>query len=159
MSTPAHVCPDYGAFWPDSASCENALHQMLVWEYENPPLWAVHHLLVLCYYLQHPRLYSPAGLTDAQQILTAFVVQGVPPEEILRRNRAALDSGKRDWKITGTATVYGTYQYPLRWPMTAADVLVGGVNNYCDNVCAWAESIHATLRASGNLAAGGHYAV
>ena len=124
---------------------------MLAWEYENPPLWVVHHLLVLCYHLQHPTFYSPAGLADAQQLLAEFVAHSVTPAEIRQRKGAALDSGRRTWKITATSTAYGVYRHPVRWPLTAATVIAGGVDGYCANVRAWAASIYAVLQATGNL--------
>ena len=53
-------CPECGAAWKAEESCETYFHQMLFWEAEHPAYGAeVHHLLVLCYYLQHPSLYSP----------------------------------------------------------------------------------------------------
>jgi hypothetical protein len=96
-------------------------------------------------------LYSPEGLNEARHLLEAFLEQGVTPEQARRRNRAAMDSGKRTFKIAGTAASHGVYQHPIQWTMTAADVTARGVHDYCDSVRVWARSVYEALKASGNL--------
>ena len=118
---------------------------MLFWESEKPALAEVHHLTVLCYHLQHPSLYSPEGLAEARQLLVEFVVNGRSPAEFRKRNRARVDSSQRNWKIKGTLAAYGSYDPPIEWTMTAADVVAGGLSNYCDNVRAWTQSLQAAL--------------
>jgi hypothetical protein len=149
--TPAR-CPDCGACWPEGATCQDRFHQMLAWEFENPPLGEVHHLMVLSYYLQHAGLYSPAGLAGAKGVLVDFLVSGVTPERVRQRDRAAVDSETRKYKITGTPAAQGAYSRPIQWPMTAAEVIGGGVESYRENVRAWARSILGALEASSNLA-------
>jgi hypothetical protein len=147
METP-QKCPACGASWTRDQTCENSFHQMLYWEAEFPPYGEVHHLMVLCYYLQHPSLYSTAGLHEAQQLLQEFLDRGTSPAEIRQRNRDRVDSGKRDWKITGTSASQGSYPQPMQWTMTAIDVVAGGSENYCDKVRAWAQAMHAALKAT-----------
>jgi uncharacterized protein DUF5946 len=144
-------CPECGAPWPEGRTCRDDFHQMLAWEYEDSRLGAVHHLMVLCYHLQHPSLYSPEGLRDGQQLLVQFVDQGVSPAEIRRRNRHRVDSGNRTWKITARPGAQGAYTHAVAWPMTAAQVVAAGPGQYCANVRAWAEATLAQLKASGNL--------
>jgi hypothetical protein len=103
--------------------------------------------MVLCYHLQHPSLYSPEGLTWARNLLTEFVEHGTSPGEVRRLNRSKLDSGKRDWKITGTPTAHGSYSHPVHWSTTVGYIVAGGPPNYCDNVRTWARSINEELRA------------
>jgi hypothetical protein len=124
---------------------------MLFWETENPELGVVHHLMVLCYHLQHPGLYSPDGLRFSLQLLVDFVERGVSPQEIRQRNRTIVDSGNRKWKITGTSGARGSYEHPIQWSMAAADVVAGGSEHYCENVRAWARTMLEALIASGNL--------
>jgi hypothetical protein len=102
--------------------------------------------MVLCYYLQHPSLYSPAGLNEAKQLLAEFVERGVSPAEVRQRNRARVDSSRRDWKIKGTADSHGSYEHAAAWKMTAADVVTGGAENYCNNVRIWAHTTNETLK-------------
>jgi Family of unknown function (DUF5946) len=135
-------CPECGAPWQGVQTCEDYFHQMLFWEAENPAYGAQsHHLMVLCYHLQHPSLYSPEGLEFAQQLLVEFLEHGRTPEQIRLRNRHHVDSSRRNWKITGAGEARGSYTHAMRWSMTAADVVAGGVEHYCDRVRSWALSI------------------
>ena len=140
-------CAECGAIWIDGQTCEDNFHQMLYWEAENPGYGAeVHHLMVLCYYLQHASLYSPAGLNEARGLLKEFVERGTSPVEVRKRNRARVDSSQRDWKIRGTANSHGSYDHTVAWLMTVADVVAGGSEKYCDNVKGWARLVNDTLK-------------
>jgi hypothetical protein len=143
-------CPDCGATLM-GVSCQDSFHQMLLWEFENPALGVVHHLMVLCYILQHPSSYSPEALEHAKNLLVDFLEHGVSPQETRKRHRGKLDSGKRKWKIRGSPVASGSYQRPIRWTVTAADVIGDGPGHYCDRVNAWAQSVLQALRTSGNL--------
>jgi hypothetical protein len=140
-------CPECGAAWEVGQTCKERFHQMLFWEAENPAYGAeVHHLMVLCYHLQHPGLYSPEGLSEARRLLVEFVEHGASPVEVRKRNRTRVDSRQRDWKITATATSHGSYDQVVAWQMTAADVVAGGADRYCDNVRRWAQLINEALK-------------
>ncbi len=140
-------CAECGAVWINELTCEDHFHQMLYWEAENPGAGAeVHHLMVLCYYLQHPSLYSPAGLNEARRLLADFVEHGVSPAEARQRNRGGVDSSRRHWKIKGTADSRGSYGQVMVWNMTAADIVAGGAQRYCDNVRVWAHLVNETLK-------------
>jgi hypothetical protein len=125
---------------------------MLAWEYEDMAhRGQVHHLMVLCYHLQHPSLYAPDGLRSAQRLLVEFVDGGVSPQEVRRRDREKVDSGKRKWKIKARPGLVAAYRNPIRWAMTSADVIARGVDAYNDSVGVWAKSVLAALRESGNI--------
>jgi hypothetical protein len=121
------------------------------WELDHQ-LFDVHHLMVLCYHLQHPGLYSPEGLEGAKRLLVDFVVKGISPQEVRRRDAHALDSGARKTRIEATADRRGEYAHPVRWQMTAADVVAAGMENYYQSVRAWANSVLESLRVSANIA-------
>jgi hypothetical protein len=145
MDTPQH-CPECGTSWINAPTCEEHFHQMLFWEAEYPAYGAeVHHLMVLCYHLQHPNLYSPEGLTEARRLLVEFAEHGASPAEVRQHNQKRMDSSQRDWKTKATATSHGSYDPPIHWTMTAADVVAGGIDHYCNNVCRWAKLINETL--------------
>ncbi len=148
------TCPECGARWHDEQTCQDFFHQMLFWEWENqyPDYSEVHFLMVLCYHLQHPSLYSSEGLHGAMHLLADFVEHGVTPQEVRRQNSARVDSGKRSWNITRTPTSHGSYDAPVEWTLTDADVIAGGADNYSKNIRAWARATYETLKASGNLA-------
>ena len=151
METRQH-CPECGAEWTDGVSCQDHFYQFGYWENEFPSLTLdVHHLMVLCYHLQHPSLYSPDGLGFSKQLLVDFVERSLSTGEVRKQNRVALDSGNRKFKIKGTAASHGHYSHSVRWTMRAGDVVSGGVNDYRENIKAWARSILQALRGSGNL--------
>lgn len=138
-------CADCGAVLAEGQLCETYFHQMLFWENEEPTNGRVHHLTVLCYHLQHPALYSPEGLAHARQLLESFVVKGELPGQVRQRTRRQVASDNRQWKITGTADSHGAYDSPIVWRMNAADVVAGGIDNYCENVEKWAAIIQGQL--------------
>lgn len=148
----ATVCPHCGASHVSGATCQDDFYQMLFWENEDPARGVVHHLLVLCYHLQHPHLYSPDGLRNALGLLTRFVDDGASTEQVRAESRARVASGNRDWKVTARPGLVGAYRTPPAWTMTAADVVAGGPDAYCDNVRAWAQSMVEALKKAGELA-------
>jgi hypothetical protein len=138
-------CPECGAVWRDGVTCTDHFHQMLVWEFEVPEAGVVHHLTVLCYYLQHPSLYTPDGLTFGKSMLKAFVEDRVSPVEMRRRNRDIVASDKRGWKISNGEP--GSHGQQIAWPVTIVDVAPLGLDRYAERVEAWARSVHQTLKA------------
>lgn len=144
-------CPECGAAWGDGSICETHFHQMLLWEWEDAGLFVVHHLMVLCYQIQHPRLYSPDGLALAKNLLIDFLENGLTTERARAVNRIMLDSGNRQIKIKGTVEAAGTHTHPFEWSMTATDVVSNGKERYIESVETWAQSVLDNLRASNNV--------
>lgn len=145
------TCPVCGAALPESGACRDLFDQMLFWENEVPENRVVHHLLVLCYHIQHPHLYSPEGLAEGMQLLAGFVEEGWMTETVRRKNRDRLDSGARAFRIRGKPGAQGGFEAPVQWKMTAADVVAGGRAAYIVNVNMWAAETLTALRGSGNL--------
>ena len=145
------ACPECEAVWQMGVTCLDHFHQMLFWENEDPQRGAVHHLMVLGYHLQHPSLYAPDGLEYSLQLLADFVEHGVSPQQVRKQRRSAVDSGKRKWKIRARTGLHGAYRRPVRWSMTAQDVVNAGAEHYIESVQQWVRAILADLRLSGNL--------
>ncbi len=139
------ICNECGATHVDERTCPDDFHQLLYWENEEPARGVVHHLMVLSYHLQHPSLYSREGLAYSRALLADFVGKGLSPQEARRRNREGVNSGKRDWSVTARPGDEGAYERPMRWTMTAADVVAGGANAYIENVRYWALTVYQTL--------------
>ncbi len=150
MPEPDHRCPECGADWSSGTTCTDHFHQLGFWELDHQ-LYEVHHLMVLCYFLQHPSLYSPEGLRDAVQILALFLEEGLSPQQVRKRRAKALDSGTRPYPISARPDAHGAYARPIRWTMTIADVTAAGIEQYYRQVRAWADSVHRALHDSGNL--------
>jgi hypothetical protein len=144
-------CPQCGAPQPAGRTCRDDFDQMLFWENENPANGAVHHLMVLCFHIQHPDLYSPEGLAESKRLLMDFLEGGLTPDQVRRRNRGRLDSGSRSWKIKGKPGSQGAHANPVTWPVKAADVVARGEKEYVRSVEEWAGSVLEALRATGNV--------
>jgi hypothetical protein len=147
------ACSECGAALLDGLTCADHFYQMLAWENEDPPRGVVHHLAVLCYYLQHPSLYSPEGLAEGMRLLVEFVEKGKPPQEIRKANRKRVNSANRNWKITARPDAHGAYRYPVHWKMTVADVVAAGAEAYCESVRKQARLTLEELKTSGNIEA------
>jgi hypothetical protein len=139
-------CPECGAAHPAGRACADDFYTLLGWENEFPPLGEVHHLTVLVYYLQHPSLYSPAGLAHARGLLRAFVAEGQPPQAVRRRSRDQVNSRNRAWKVTARPAARGRYERAMPWTLRAADVVAGGPDHYVENVRAWARSVWELIK-------------
>jgi hypothetical protein len=123
---------------------------MLYWENEFPGHGVVHHYAVLCYYLQHPSLYSREGLAEGLNLLRKFSA-GATTQQTRAANRDRVDSGKREFKISARPGNQGTYAHPPAWRMRAADVIAAGPEAYIESVNAWARTCKEDLERSGNL--------
>jgi hypothetical protein len=130
-------------------TCQDDFYALLGYESELenlPP--DIHMLMVLSYYIQHPRLYSPKGLAWAIHQLIDALDHGLTSGEIRRRGRGEVASNKRDWKVTGTPESHGTYSKPVSWTMRAVDVVAAGKERYLETVPAWARSVLDALKAA-----------
>lgn len=139
------LCPECGAPLAAGQTCRDHFDQMLFWESEDPSRWAAHHLMVLCYHLQHFSLYSAAGLAQARMLLADFLTRGRSPEEARRDNQALVNYGRREWTVTARPGDSGAYERPIAWTMTAADVVAGGAEAYVANVRRWSETVLASI--------------
>jgi hypothetical protein len=148
----AHTqCPECGTPLQDGKTCQDYFYQMLYWEAEFPEIGVVHHLMVLCYHLQHPSLYAPDGLEYSKGLLVDFVERNISTEESRRRSRDLVASDKRTFKIKGKPGLQGSYANPVQWTMTAASVTAAGADGYIDSVRKWAQTVLNDLRGSGNI--------
>lgn len=145
-------CNECGASLENAAECRDYLNEMIKWDFEDfTGVGKIHHLTVLSYDLQHPSTYSQRGLEDAKNSLEIFLTSPESFAEHDERNRAALSSDVRVWKITGTPENHGIYRTAPIWTIRASDVVGEGLPNYIENVKNWAQSIHDALKESGNL--------
>ena len=96
----AHL-PPLPRHLPPNQTCQDLFHLCLALEFEQPSTYgAVHHLTVLCYYLQH-NLYSPQGWLEGRRLLARFMLEGASPAELRRQEGPRLQSGQRSWRVTG----------------------------------------------------------
>ena len=133
------TCRQCGARLAPEQTCEDVFYLGQIKEVEDPAYYAVHHLSVPCYMLQH-NFYSRQGWLEVYGLLAEFV-NGLTPGEARRRNRESMDSGKRTFSITRGAKLDGVEQ--MKWSFTVADVRLDSAEYYCADVRRWAECVLA----------------
>jgi hypothetical protein len=134
------TCPVCGALLPDGTTCQELFDLAQLKEIEHPENYAVHHLSVLCYMLQH-NIYSHSGWLGARDLLYQFIYRGLTPAAARRQNRKKLDSGKRDWSLTKGEKPAGVEA--VKWTFTITDVRLDTAEHYCADVRRWAECVLA----------------
>jgi hypothetical protein len=93
-----YICPECGATHSGDETCEDQFNASQAREFTDPAYFAVHHLSVPCFMLQHNR-YSRDGWIATWQLLATFL-SGLTPDEVRRQHRQAVDSGNRDFSFT-----------------------------------------------------------
>lgn len=90
------------AMWATFASdetCQDRFNTSQLKEVEEPACYAVHHLSVPCYMLQH-NAYSREGWLAVRELLYQFIHRGLTPTMVRQQSRVKFDSGHRTWSIT-----------------------------------------------------------
>ncbi len=134
----AHTCPLCRAVYAGDETCQDRFHLSQLAEIEQPARYAVHHLSVPCYMLQH-NAYSREGWLAVRDLLAKFVRAGWTPAMARRQARVSAASGQRTWSFTKGAKLAGVDA--LVWSRTIADVSVDSAAAYCADVQLWAESL------------------
>ena len=134
------TCAQCGAIFTTDETCQNRFNIAQIKEQEQPAYYAVHHLSVPCYMLQH-NAYSREGWIEVRRLLAKFVYDGWTPAMARRRSRVNADSGHQTWSFTRGAKLPGVED--IAWSYTIADVRLDTAESYCADVRHWAESILA----------------
>lgn len=130
-------CPRCGATYRTDETCEDRFNAGQAQELTDPAYYAVHHLSVPYFMLQHNR-YSRDGWIRARELLARFL-NGLTPDEARRQSRRALDSGNRTYSFTRGPKLAGVDM--IAWTRTVADVRLDAAAHYCSDVREWAASI------------------
>lgn len=132
-------CPECGA--PD-ALCQSRFDEFLALEFSEPGGYgSVHNLTVAAYMVQHSNRLTREGWLFERSLLREFLVEGKSPALVRQQNRAALDSGKRPFKIksrTGPPVIGKTV-----WTKTILDVRAENTETCCADIQAWARAVLA----------------
>lgn len=136
----AFRCLACGGSFPADETCRERFERALALEFANPAYFAVHHLSVPAYLLQH-NAYSRQGWLWTRRSLAEFVRDGQAPAAWRRRQRPAVDSGNRTWSITKGPKPEWFDQ--IVWTRTIADVRFDTAAGYGADVRAWAASVLA----------------
>jgi hypothetical protein len=125
---------------------------MIAWDFTDfSGVGQVHHLTVLCYYLQHPSHYSPEGLKQAVSILKKVNENNLSDKELYQEESDMFSSSRRNWHVTGTQTNHGKYTHQIKWQLTVGAVVKDGISKYPEHVKEWASTIYHDLKIAGEL--------
>ncbi len=136
-------CIECGAKEIDGFSCYELFGYPLVWEHNDPKLYALHFWLVACYMIQHPSNYTVEGYKNLVSLFTDAYDNNWDTAYILRRNREGL---KNLSKITNPVPSNERNRKLRLWPMTIEDVYLGGEKNAIENIIKWKEKIRNELK-------------
>ena len=135
------TCPQCGAILASGEACIDRFNAAQIQEVENPDsYYAVHHLSVPCYMLQH-NAYSRRGWLAARQLLHQFIYEGLTPIQARRQSRRTMDSGQGTWSLTKGDKL--TQVDDIIWTRTIADVRIDTAEHYCADVRDWAIAVLA----------------
>jgi hypothetical protein len=133
-------CPQCGAVFAAGETCQDRFNTSQLKELAEPAYYAVHHLSVPGYMLQH-NAYSREGWIEVRALLAKFMHAGWTPAMARRASRVSADSGHRTWRFTRGAKLAGVED--IVWSYTLADVRLDSAEAYTADVGHWAESILA----------------
>src|SRR5262249_52490013 len=132
------TCPECGAPLPDGMSCIDRFHALLLLESEVAAAPAessggrgefAHFYAVGSYVLQHPTSmsYTAEALAGLRQNVSDHLAGRVTLAELRHRVRRAANGATRVTRGAGDEAV----RWPVQsWPLTVADVIAGGVEDY-----------------------------
>ena len=136
-------CIECGAKEIDGFSCYELFGFPLVWEHNDPKLYALHFWLVSCYMIQHPSNYTIEGYKSLVKLFTDAYDNNWDTAYILRRNREEL---KNLSKITNPLPSNERNRELRLWPMTIEDIYLGGEKNAIENIIKWKEKIRNEIK-------------
>ncbi len=135
-------CPECGAALDPGVSCDDLLVKVGLWEQDAPGVKDTqHHLLVLCWEIQHPRRFSDQALAWACESVRRAVTEGLSTEELRDRSLEGQTPTDRVWKVMGG----GGVAVQRKWPVTLADVADEGYAGLPESIQRWAESVLGEL--------------
>ncbi len=135
----ASACPQCGVTFTGDENCEGWFTAGQVKEGDDPAYYAVHHLSVASYMLQH-NAYSREGWLITRDLLAQFIA-GLTPQEARRRMRHTMDSGNRTFSLTRGSKLDGVAN--IAWTRTVTDVRLDTPEHYCADVRDWATGVLA----------------
>jgi hypothetical protein len=131
-------CAQCGGENKPGETCLDRFYAIQLQEQADPAYYAVHHLSVPCYCLQH-NLYSRRGWLEVWNLLAKIVHEGWTPAMARRENRVKADSGKRDWNFTRGEKLSGVEK--IHRTFFIMDVRSDSAEHYCADVVHRAETV------------------
>lgn len=136
-------CMECGARETHGFSCYELFGFPLVWEHNDPKLYALHFWLVSCYMIQHPSNYTAEGYKHLVKLFIEAYDNNWYSAYILKKNREIV---KSLGKITSSIPNAERHRELRQWPMTIEDIYLGGEDNAIANINKWKDEIRNELR-------------
>lgn len=135
-------CVECGAKGMDGHSCLEMFGFPLVWEHNDPEMYALHFWLVSCYMIQHPSNYTEEGYRHQVDLFKEAYDNDWDTAYILKRNR---ELAAKVEKITNPLPSNDRKRSYKHWSMTIEDIYVGGENHATANLLKWKERVRNEL--------------
>jgi Family of unknown function (DUF5946) len=135
-------CMECGAKEIEGLSCYEMFQFSLVWEHNDPELYALHFWLVTCYMIQHPSNYTEEGYHLLVNLFTEAYDNEWPTDYILHKNRELVPKIN---KITNPLPNNKRKRISRNWSMTIEDIYLGGEENAIKKIKKWKEQVRKDL--------------
>lgn len=135
-------CIECGARETDGLSCYEQFGFPLVWEHQDPELYALHFWLVSCYMIQHPSNFTEEGYEKLVQLFSEAYDQGWETAYILQKNREMSASVS---KISSPIPNKDRKRQFRMWSMTIEDIYLGGEDQAINNITKWKNVLRREL--------------
>lgn len=135
-------CIECGAKETDGFSCYDMFQFPLVWEHNDPELYALHFWLVSSYMIQHPSNYTEEGYKLMINLFTEAYDNEWHTDYILRKNR---DLVSKIDKITNPLPNNKRKRIFRNWSMTIEDIYLSGEENAMKKIKKWTEQVRKDL--------------
>lgn len=136
-------CSECGAKEQDGLSCLEQFEYLLVWEHDDPDLYALHFWTVSNYMLQHPSNFTREGYQLTKSLFVEAYDNNWETPYILKRNRELTTN--KPFKITNPTPLAERMRVLRTWSMTVNDVYAAGEMKAIESIKKWRTAIRAEL--------------
>jgi hypothetical protein len=132
------TCLQCGAALEPGGTCRERFDALQLHELAAPEYYAVHHLSVPTWMLQHNE-YSRRGWLEVRRLLSELIRDGLTPEVARRRQQGAFFGSRKGWSITRGPKLAEVDA--IEWSWTVADLRSDSAEHYREDVHRWAASV------------------
>jgi hypothetical protein len=136
-------CVECGAKEIDGYSCHEQFTFPLVWEHNDPTLYALHFWLVSCYMIQHPSNFTKKGHAYLVALFIEAYDNNWKADFILKRNRELVSDID---KISNPTPNKDRKRTLKLWPITINDVYLNGEKHAIQSINKWKDQMRMRVK-------------
>ncbi|MFD0710820.1 DUF5946 family protein [Paenibacillus sp. GCM10027626] len=136
-------CTECGAKETDGFSCYELFGFPLVWEHNDPELYALHFWLVSCYMIQHPSNFTEEAYAQLVRLFIEAYDHGWETSYIQKKNRESVINVEKIANPLPNKERRRMYKF---WSMTIEDIYLGGEEKAITNLMKWREQMRSELK-------------